>query len=154
MNSMNMSEGLFGRPAIPISQLLRQELVATIGLNDIVDQCTTAYALGKYTGMILGDTIMWSGGLNGGAKSAFWSGGKLAKAQAALQGTSLERTPIGGLLDIAKTNGIPIPESVWRLASATFAGNASGEVEAVILNSGKIWSTVEAPILRWRGLIP
>jgi RHS repeat-associated protein len=153
MNSFNLSQRFLGQSAIPISQLLRQELVATIGLNDIVDQCSAAYSAGKYSGMALGSAIVWSAGLNGGANSAFWSGPG-AKVEAALRGTTLERTPIGGLLEIAKNQlKIPIHDWLWRLASATFAGNASGQIQKVINEAGRIWSSVESPILSWRGLI-
>ena len=152
MNWFNITERVLGHRAIPISQLFRQELLATIGLNNTVDHCSTAYAVGEYTGMALGGAIVWSAGLSGGANSAFWSGPG-AKAEAALRGTTLEKTPIGGILDIARQQlGIPIHDWVWKLASATFAGNASGEVQAVVRQTGRIWSTVELEILRWRGI--
>jgi RHS repeat-associated protein len=152
MNWFNITERVLGHRAIPISQLFRQELLATIGLNNTVDHCSTAYAVGEYTGMALGGAIVWSAGLSGGANSAFWSGPG-AKGEAALRGTTLEKTPIGGILDIARQQlGIPIHDWVWKLASATFAGNASGEVQAVVRQTGRIWSTVELEILRWRGI--
>ena len=152
MNWGNLTQRVLGHRAIPISELLRQELVATIGLNDIVDQCSIAYGAGKYTSMALGGAIVWSAGLSGGANSASWSGPG-AKAEAALRGTTLEQTPIGGILDTARQQlGIPIHDWVWKLASATFAGNASGETQAVIRQAGRIWSTVELQILRWRGI--
>ena len=92
MNSFNLSESLFGQPATPIAQFLRQELLArTRHELDIVDQCSTSYAVGQYAGMILGDKIFWGAGLNGGANSMFWSGGKLAKAEAAGRGISLKK---------------------------------------------------------------
>jgi RHS repeat-associated protein len=151
MNMGNMTQRVLGHRAIPISELLRQELVASIGLSDMVDQCSTAYAVGKYTGLALGAGIIWSAGLNGGANSVFWSGPG-AKAAAVLRGTTLEQTPIGAVLDAAKELSIPIHDWVWKLASATFAGNASGQVQAVTRQAGRVWSTVELQILRWRGI--
>jgi hypothetical protein len=50
MNLGNMTQRVLGHRAIPISELLRQELVASIGLNDPVDYCATAYSVGKYSG--------------------------------------------------------------------------------------------------------
>jgi RHS repeat-associated protein len=151
MNWGNFTQRVLGHSAIPISQLLRQELVASIGLSDVVDQCSTAYAAGKHTGLALGIGIVWSAGLNGGANSAFWSGPG-AKAEAALRGTTLEQTAIGAVLDSAKELSIPIYDWVWKVASATFAGNASGQVQAVTRQAGRVWSTVELQILRWRGI--
>jgi RHS repeat-associated protein len=74
MNSYNLTERLIGQPAIPIAQLLRQELVGSIGLNDIIDRCSAAYAAGEFTGGVLGLAIAWSASLNGGVNSVIWQG--------------------------------------------------------------------------------
>ncbi len=101
MNSFNLSERLLGQSAIPISQLLRQELVATIGLNDIVDQCSTAYAAGKYSGgryryrPLCGQRLKWR------ASSEPWSiySPLSAAVRAAKEGTTIGNTSIGSLLN-------------------------------------------------------
>src|SRR5262245_14220563 len=106
MNSLNLTERFLGHRAIPISQLLRQELVATIGLNDMVDQCSTAYAAGKYAGLALGMGIIWSAGLNGGANSVPWSGFKEGARTAAQElGTTVGATPIGHVIEDRKSVG-------------------------------------------------
>jgi len=45
----NITQRVLGHRAIPMSELLRQELVCVDCLNDVVDQCSAAYAAGKYT---------------------------------------------------------------------------------------------------------
>ncbi len=158
MNSLNLTERFLGHRAIPVSQFLRQELVATIGLNGIVDQCSTAYAVGKYTGMALGGAIIWSTGLNGGANSVPWSGFKEGARTAAEQlGTTVGATPIGRVIETLQFGyQIRLPDvvwsGIWTVASATFVGNASGTVRAVILNAGWIWTNIEKPILLWRNI--
>jgi hypothetical protein len=91
---------------------------------------------------------MWSAGLNGGANSVFWSGAGNAERAAQL-GTSLERTPIGSLLNRL---GDKVPYPVWKAASATFAANARGVAVKVGAEAGNIWRTIEAPILNFRNI--
>ena len=69
--------------------------------------------------------------------------------RAAKLGTSLESTPIGALMN---RFGEYVPYSMWKAASGTFAANAKGEVIKVGTQLGRIWSTVEAPILNARGV--
>jgi hypothetical protein len=153
MNSFNLSQRFLGQSAIPISQLLRQELVATIGLNDIVDQCSAAYAAGMYSGMALGSAIVWSAGLNGGSNSVIWQGfNQGAKAEAHGLGVTLEKTPWGGLLDLISNNVGQVPQAIWKIASATYAGNASGVVQSVIRGAGEIATKIELPVLNWRNI--
>jgi RHS repeat-associated protein len=97
----------------------------------------------------------WSAGLNGGNNSVFWSGyadGASDIAQS-LGGTTLEQTPIGSTMNfVQNTLGITLPSSWWDSASATFAGNATESATAVILNAGRVWSTIEMPILVGNGI--
>lgn len=69
--------------------------------------------------------------------------------RAAQYGTTLERTPIGGILN---SLGDAVPYPVWKAASATFAGNASGTAIKIGTSSGNVWRTIEQPILNWRGV--
>ncbi len=147
MNSFNLSERLLGQSAIPISQLLRQELVATIGLNDIVDQCSTAYAAGKYTGGLIGTSMIWTAGLNAAANTVIYSP-LSAAARAAKEGTTIGNTSIGSLLNYIDRNIFEIPRGIWYAASGTYAANASGSVTAVIESVGKIVK-FEMKILNW-----
>jgi hypothetical protein len=158
MNSFNLTERFLGHRAIPISQLFRQLLVQSIGLDDVVDQCSTAYAVGKYTGVSLGTSLIWSAGLTAGANTITWSGhGQNALAEAAqLKGTTIGATPIGSMIEALQYQYNvplgPIWTGIWAAASATFAGNASGVVQAVIRDPGFIWTRIELPILLWRNI--
>ena len=158
MNSFNLTARLLGHRAVPVSQLFRQLLVQSIGLDDVVDQCSTAYALGKYTGAALGASLTWSAGLNAGANTVPWSGFKEGARTAARElGMTVGETPIGHLIETLQFGyQIRLPDIVWNgiwaAASATFAGNASGVVQTVIRNSGWIWTNIEKPILMWRNI--
>jgi hypothetical protein len=61
--------------------------------------------------------------------------------------TRLEKTPIGSILNKL---GNYVPDPIWKVASATFAGNASKEAIKVGVAEGRIWSIIEKPILNWR----
>ena len=71
-------------------------------------------------------------GLSGGSRSVFWSGWG-AKSEAATFGTTLETTPVGRVLDFAQAKGWlgsgAVSRWVWNEASATFAGNATGQAD-------------------------
>jgi len=98
---------------------------------------------------------LWSAGLNGGDNSVFWSGYDYGAKDIAqdLGGTTLEQTPIGGTMDFVQNRlGISLPGSLWESASATFAGNATGTATAVILNPGRIWTSIELPTLLTNGI--
>ena len=117
--------------------------------------CSASYRGAKYAGYAWGAGTLWAAGLNGGTNSVFWSGysrGARGLAEG-LGGTTLESTPIGATLDFA-ANYLNIPGlgPIFKLASATFAANASGTATAVILAEGITWTTVEAPILAARGI--
>jgi hypothetical protein len=93
--------------------------------------------------------------LNGGDQSVFWSGYAQGARGIAenLGGTTLEQTPIGGTLDyLSNTVGLPVPQFVWNAASATFAGNATGTAQAVILAPGATWTNIELPTLLENGV--
>jgi hypothetical protein len=115
MNLGNVTQRILGHRAIPISELLRQELVASIGLNDPVDYCGTAYSLGKYSGLALGASVAWSAGLSAGSSTVIYSPlSAVTRAQGL--GSVLGATPIGGLLFLAGWIAI------GRLAAATERG--------------------------------
>jgi len=149
MNTLNFSERMLGSRAIPLTAFAR--LLSPLG--DPVDRCSTSYAAGEYIGYVIGTSLIWSAGLNGGANSVIWQGYKEgAKAEAQALGTTLEKTPIGRLLDLTSNNIVQVPQPIWKVASATFAGNASGVVRAVIRATGEIGSKIEVPILTWRNI--
>ena len=149
MNWGNLTQRVLGHRAIPISQLLRQELVASIGLSDPVDYCATAYSLGKYSGLALGASVAWSAGLSAGSSTVIYS--PLSAVTRAQQlGTVLGNTPIGGLLNLVN-DVVQVPRAVWYIASGTYVANASGRVPAVIESMGKIVQ-FEMRILNWRNI--
>jgi hypothetical protein len=67
-------------------------------------------------------------------------------------GVTLEKTSIGGLLDLISNNLFQVPQPLWKIASATYAANASGTVQAVIRGAGEIATKIELPILNWRNI--
>jgi RHS repeat-associated protein len=91
---------------------------------------------------------------NGGANSVFWSGySQGARNAAEALGVTLEKTVGGRFLEwTSRTVGIKVPDSVWNFASSTFANNAQGTASAVIRAEGRVWSTIEKPILQQRGI--
>jgi RHS repeat-associated protein len=90
--------------------------------------------------------------LNGGSSTVVWTGFKNGAFKAAEgAGTRLEDTILGGFLNnLSNGRNIPIPTSTFDWASAYFAGNARGTVQAFVrgaINSGSTFSRVELPIL-------
>ena len=107
-----------------------------------------AYLGGQIGGTAYGFALGGVAGLNGGARSVFWSGvGN--QQRAASMGVSLERTPIGSALN---RYGSSVPGWSWKAASCIYACNASGNAIKVGLQEGRIWTTVERPVLQWRGI--
>jgi uncharacterized protein RhaS with RHS repeats len=149
MNSFGFAERVLGHRAVPLTQFARK-----LGeIDNVVDPCSTAYAVGEYAGAVVGTSLMWATGINGGANSVFWSSQRHgANTAARALGTTLEQTPIGGLLDFVSSNIIQVPQPIWMAASATFAANATGNVQAVIRAAGPVWSKVELPILAFRNI--
>src|ERR1044071_7726030 len=137
---------------------MRELLLETIGSGDVVDYCSGAYTAGKYTGLGVGAGLIWSAGLNGAGSSVPWSGfNQGAKAAAEEIGTTVGKTEIGRALEALQYGyNLPLPDAVWTglwgLASATFAGNATGVVHAVIRNAGWVWTYIEQPILNFRNI--
>lgn len=103
------------------------------------------------------DTATRGPGLSGGSRSVFWSGWG-AKSEAANFGTTLEKTPIGRFLDLAQGRGWlgdgAVSRWTWHEASATFAGNATGQAQTVIRfhNPSSVFYKVELPILQRNGV--
>nr|MDQ3040091.1 RHS repeat-associated core domain-containing protein [Pseudomonadota bacterium] len=113
-----------------------------------VDYSSGSYTAGEVAGVAYGTAIGGVGGLSGGARSVFWSGsGNMERAAA--MGRSLERTPIGSVMN---RFGNRLPDWSWRAASSIYARNASGTAIKVGLQQGRIWSTVELPILVQRAI--
>lgn len=56
----------------------------------------------------------------------------------------------------AKEFAVGLPPWMWRVASAVFAINASGDPGMVYnyVSPASIWYKVELPILLYRGLVP
>jgi hypothetical protein len=107
-----------------------------------------AYMGGQIGGTAYGFAFGGVAGLNGGARSVFWSGvGN--QQRAASMGVSLERTPIGSVLN---RFGNRVPSWGWKAASCIYACNASGAAIKVGTQQGRIWSAIERPILEWRGI--
>jgi RHS repeat-associated protein len=150
MNTAGFSQAVFGHEAVSISEYVR-ELMDT---NKYVDKCSAAYAHGNKAGKVLLAAIMIAAGLNGGSNTVAWSGWtEGAQAEAMELGTTLETTEIGSMMNFVEhTLGIPLPGVVWQTASAIYALNASGTVQAVIRNAGEVWTKIEKPILEWRNI--
>ncbi len=125
------------------------DLRRTWGIDGGVDVCSNWYDAGKYAGYAWGAGTGWTAGLVGGANSVFWAG-RGASVTAAQLGTTIARTPIGYTLNALGSVGIE-SRLAWRLASATFAGNARGTATAVIRNlrPESLWH-VERAVLEWR----
>jgi uncharacterized protein RhaS with RHS repeats len=147
MNTFNLAERLLGHRAISISELLRGELAATIGLSDMVNECSTAYAAGKYVGALVGTSTVWAGGLNAATNTVIYSPLSVA-TRAAKEGTILGATPIGAMLNFVDRNIFEIPRAIWYVASGTYVANASGSVTSVLQSLGNIVQ-FEMKILNW-----
>jgi hypothetical protein len=91
---------------------------------------------------------------SGGSNSVFWSGYSMGALDVAKSlGTTLESTMGGRVLSwVNYTVGIKLPDRVWNWASATFAKQADGTAQAVIRVEGRVWTTIEKPILQQRGV--
>jgi RHS repeat-associated protein len=119
-------------------------------------KCDEDFAIGHRTGTVSREALIaaiWPAGLNGGSNSVFWSGFEYgAKTIAETLGKTLTKTPIGAALEYLQYGrGIPIPDFVWKLASATFAANAKGSAIAVIRYERDAWR-IESQILEFRNI--
>ncbi|WP_292916078.1 RHS repeat-associated core domain-containing protein [Nitrosomonas sp.] len=98
----------------------------SLGINNGVDYCSSLYSGGKFAGYARGTGTLWAAGLNGGSNSVFWVG-NTARSEAASLGTTIAKTPIGWFM-----NRLGIENrTAWRIASSTFAANASGTATVV-----------------------
>jgi hypothetical protein len=98
-----------------------------------------------------------AGSLNGGANSVFYSGqGALRAAQVGKGSGKILADTLGGkVLNLIDTRLVELPDPVWRIASAVFASNAKGTVQAFLrspANSGNVWNAIESPILNLLGV--
>lgn len=125
------------------TSLLRNSL----GIDGGINKLSGGYLAGIGAGAVTSIGTGWAAGLSGGAKSVFWSGaGNMERA--GKLGISLERTPIGSLM-----NRYGAPDLMWKIASGTFALNATAATK-VGIQEGRIWSSIEKPILELKGIIP
>ena len=118
-------------------------------IDDVVDPCSIAYAVGKHTGVALGTSLIWTAGLSAGPNTVIYSP-LSAVTRAQELGTAMGSTPVGGLLNLVN-DVVQVPRAVWYIASGTYAANASGRVPAVIESMGKIVQ-FEMRILNWRNI--
>ncbi len=136
---------------LPFTNLsLTRGIRKALDVNDVVNPCSSTYRIGEGVGIAYGLATGWAGGLNGGAKSVFWAGYNQGAREAARQlGTTIDKTPIGFVLDRLGVQN----RTVWVAASATFAANAKGTAKAVIrsLTPKSIWH-IEKKILNSRGI--
>jgi hypothetical protein len=144
----NRKDGLAVNPISGRGLSPREEQDVKIGL--VLSPIPAAKAAGAAAaGARTAGSKLLSAGLNGGRDSVFWSG-RGTRAVAETMGTTLEKTPIGKMLDkIEALPGVTLPRSVWAAASKTFAENAEGMAKAVLNNprAKSVWNTVEKPIL-------
>jgi len=122
-----------------------------MGLNDVVDKCSTSYSVGWWAGMLHQLAFSGAGSFSGGARTVLYSGEDALEAARAAKGAGrlLEDTLGGKLLDLVNRHIVTLPDSVWKTASGIFAANAKGEVN-VFLRTPKaesVFNTVEAPVL-------
>jgi hypothetical protein len=117
------------------------------GTNAVVNSDSGAYYVGMGVGVVNSSIALPAAGLNGGARSVFWSGeGSLSTARKI--GVTIDKTPIGSVLNRFSSH---VPESVWSGASSIFAMNASGTAIKVGQPIGSIWKT-EQWILNMRNI--
>ena len=143
----NYAAGFGDMLSFGITSYVRNEL----GVNNVVDQCSTAYSAGWWSGMLHQLAFSGVGAFHGGARTVLYSGeGALEAARAAKgAGRLLEDTMGGQLLGIIGENVVAVPDSVWKTASAIFASNAKGEVSVFLRNSmpKSVFNTVETHAL-------
>ena len=144
-DAANLSAGFGDTISGGLTELARSQINNYYGYGDSVDKCSGYYTTGKWMGYAHGAATLLAGGLNGGAKSVFWSGSN--KVRAAEFGVTLEKTPIGAILNKYSNK---VPPVMWDAASAIFSGNAKGSVLKVGIEQGRTWSAIEKPILNLR----
>ena len=90
----------------------------------------------------------------------FWSGfskGAMddsANLARSLGGKTLEMTPLGKMMTLTprgfQTSKLGM--ELWDLLSANFANGATGTAHVVLRGAGRVWSTIEEPILNRNGI--
>jgi RHS repeat-associated protein len=142
----NYAAGFGDMLSFGITSYIRNEL----GVN-VVDQCSTAYSAGWWSGMLHQLAFSGVGAFHGGARTVLYSGEGSLEAARAAKGTGrlLEDTIGGQLLKVIGENVVAVPDSVWKTASAIFASNAKGEVNVFLRNSmpQSVFNTVETQAL-------
>ena len=142
----NYSAGFGDMVTFGLTNYIRQGL----GVNHVVDLCSTAYSAGWWTGMFHQLAFSGAGAFSGGARSVFYSGeGSLEAARAGKgAGRLLEDTLGGKLLNIIDQR-YPIPDGIWSEVSRIFSLNAKGDAQVFLRNPdpAKTWSMVEKPLL-------
>jgi hypothetical protein len=91
-----------------------------------------------------------AGLFHGGTRTVLYSGESALDAARVAKGTGrLIEDTLGGKVLNMIDQYVPVPESVWKGASAVFSANAKGEVPVFLANPRPegIWNTVEKPIL-------
>jgi RHS repeat-associated protein len=146
-SAANYAAGFGDMVTFGVTNYIREGL----GVNHVVDQCSTAYSAGWWTGMLHQLAFSGAGAFHGGARSVFYSGeGALDAARAGKgAGRLLEDTLGGQVINLVNRHIITLPDSAWKTASGIFAANAKGEVK-VFSQSPKatsIFNAVEAPVL-------
>jgi RHS repeat-associated protein len=121
-----------------------------MGLDYVVDKCSTSYSAGWWTGMFHQLAFSGVGSFHGGARTVFYSGDGALEAARATKGVGrlLEDTIGGKLLNMIDKK-YPVPESVWKGVSAIFSLNAKGNAQAFLREPRAVgtWNTVERPLL-------
>ena len=145
-SAANYAAGFGDMVTFGITNYIRERL----GTNDAVDQCSTAYSAGWWTGMFHQLAFSGAGAFSGGARSVFYSGeGALEAARAGKGAGRLLEDTLGGKLLNFVDKRYPIPEGVWNGVSRTFSLNAKGDAQVFLRNAdqARTWSAVEKPLI-------
>jgi len=146
-NAANVAAGLGDTISLGLSNWVRKKLE----INDVIDECSWSYSIGKWAGWLHGIALGAAGTLNAGARTVLYSGeGALDAARLGKgAGMLLEDTVGGQFLKFVSRNVVELPDSVWKVSSAIFASNAKGEVAVFLRNANPkgILNTVEIPAL-------
>jgi len=135
-----------------VSLGLTDYLRGKIGINDVVDKCSTSYSVGWWAGMLHQLAFSGAGSFSGGARTVLYHGdGALEAARAAKGAGRLLEDTLGGKLLNFVDQRYQIPDSVWKPVSRIFSANAKGDVRVFLRNSeiGGIWNAVERPTLNF-----
>jgi RHS repeat-associated protein len=145
-DSLTSGFGLTEMLGVPsLTELVR----IALGVN-VVSICSSAYSAGGWASVLWSLAAGPAGGLNGGARSVFYSGYDAGAFHASSGlGIRITDTLIGRLLNSLGVKS----QSAWDAASAVFAMNAKGTATAVVrgpVNPASTWARVEHWILDLR----